>query len=340
MIRVRNLTKYYGERLAVDDISFDVEKGEIVGLLGPNGAGKTTAMRIITGFLMPTRGDIWVADCNMAESSLEGRRHIGYLPEAIPLYTDVTVRSYLEFSGRIRGMEKEQVRRRIEDVVDLCHLEEYVDVLIGKLSRGFRQRVGVAQAVIHEPEVLILDEPTLGIDPIQVAQTRQLIKDLGKEHTVLLSSHILPEVSMVCDRVVIIHEGQIVAEDRIENLSAVLRGSRRIRLEVQAPADEVTARLQSIEGVSTVQYEKPYHIVEGAMEEDLRPRVMAAIVQADWVLLGMEAVEMSLEDIFLEVTTEEYDEYDDGLIADDEGEEGLFTDDEEVPPVEEEEGEK
>jgi len=340
VIRVQNLTKYYGERLAVDDISFNVEKGEIVGLLGPNGAGKTTAMRIITGFLMPTRGDIWVADCNMAENSLEGRRHIGYLPEAIPLYTDVTVRSYLEFSGRIRGMEKEQVRTRIEDVVDLCHLEEYVDVLIGKLSRGFRQRVGVAQAVIHEPEVLILDEPTLGIDPIQVAQTRQLIKDLGKEHTVLLSSHILPEVSMICDRVIIIHEGQIVAEDRIENLSAVLRGSRRIRLEVQAPADEVTARLQSIEGVSTVQYEKPYHIVEGAMEEDLRPRVMAAIVQADWVLLGMEAVEMSLEDIFLEVTTEEYDEYDDGLITDGEGEEGLFTDDEEVPPVEEEEGEK
>ena len=326
MIRVQNLTKYYGERLAVDDISFNVAKGEIVGLLGPNGAGKTTAMRIITGFLMPTRGDVWVADCNMAENSLEGRRHIGYLPEAIPLYTDVTVRSYLEFAGRIRGMDRDYVRARIDDVVDLCHLEEYVDVLIGKLSRGFRQRVGVAQAVIHEPEVLILDEPTLGIDPIQVAQTRQLIKDLGREHTVLLSSHILPEVSMICDRVVIIHEGQIVAEDRIENLATILRGARRIRLEIKAPADEVAARLESIEGVSQVRFEEPHHIVDCPAEEDLRPRIMEAIVQAGWVLLEMEAVEMSLEDIFLELTADEDD--DEGLLIEDE--EGLITDDGEV----------
>ncbi len=308
MIKVQNLTKYYGERLAVDDISFHVEKGEILGLLGPNGAGKTTTMRILTGFLMPTKGDIWVAGNNMAENSLEGRRHIGYLPEAIPLYNDVTVRSYLEFAGRIRGMDKEQVHSRIDDVVDLCHLEEYIDVLIGKLSRGFKQRVGVAQAIIHEPEVLVLDEPTLGIDPIQVAQTRQLIKELGKECTILISSHILPEVSMVCDRVVIIHEGQIVAEDKIENLSTILSGSRNIRLEVQGPADEVTARLRKIDSIRNVRYEEPYFFVECSPEQDVRPGIMKAIVEGNWVLLGMESVEMSLEDIFLELTAEEYDE--------------------------------
>ncbi len=305
MIRVQNLTKYYGERLAVDNISFNVPKGEIVGLLGPNGAGKTTTMRILTGFLMPTSGDAWVADCNMATNSLEGRRHIGYLPEAIPLYTDVTVRSYLDFAGRLRGLDKYQIKDRIDDVVELCHLEEYIDVLIGKLSRGFRQRVGVAQAIIHEPEVMILDEPTLGIDPIQVAQTRQLIKELGKEHTILISSHILPEVSMVCDRVVIIHEGQVVAEDKIANLSNILRGTQNIQLEVRGPAAAVTRKLERVRGVSGVRYEKPYHIVECPADQDPRSSLMTAIVQGGWTILSMGMVAMSLEDIFLKLTAEE-----------------------------------
>ncbi len=309
MIRVQNLTKYYGERLAVDDISFNVAKGEIVGLLGPNGAGKTTAMRILTGFLMPTSGDTWIADCNMVTDSLEGRRHIGYLPEAIPLYTDITVRSYLDFAGRLRGLDKYRIKERIDDVVELCHLEEYIDVLIGKLSRGFRQRVGVAQAIIHEPEVRILDEPTLGIDPIQVAQTRQLIKDLGEEHTILISSHILPEVSMVCDRVIIIHEGQIVAEDRIENLSSILRSSKNIRLEVEGPYEAVTIKLQQVPGVRRVQYQEPYHMIECPMDQDLRSSLMAAIVQGGWTILSMGTMDMTLEDIFLELTTEE--EFDD-----------------------------
>lgn len=308
MIRIKNLTKYYGERLAVDDISFNVARGEIVGLLGPNGAGKTTTMRILTGYLMPTRGDVWVADCNMAENSLDGRRHIGYLPEAIPLYTDMTVRSYLEFSARIRGVGKAQVADRIDNVVDLCHLEDYIDVHIGKLSRGFKQRVGVAQAVIHEPEVLILDEPTLGIDPIQVAQTRQLIKELGQRRTVLISSHILPEVSMVCDRVVIIHQGQIVAEDRIENLSSVLTGGRSIRLEVQGPAAEISRQLEAVAGVRGVRHEAPYHVVECPPEEDLRANIMQAIVKGGWTILSMQSVEMTLEDIFLQLTTEEGEE--------------------------------
>jgi len=305
VIRVQDLTKYYGERLAVDNISFNVEKGEVVGFLGPNAAGKTTTMRIITGFLMPTRGDVWVADCNMITNSLDGRRFIGYLPESIPLYTDMTTRAYLEFSAKLRGLDKNRIKTRIEDVVEICHLEEYIDVLLGKLSRGFRQRVGVAQAIIHEPEVLILDEPTIGIDPIQVAQTRQLIKELGKEHTILISAHILPEVSMTCERVIIIHEGRIVVEDRIENLSSILASSKRIRLEVEGPAKKIAKRLEQIESVRQVRIEDSHFIVEYPPEQDPRSKIMEAIVQGGWGLLSMGAVEMSLEDIFLELTTEE-----------------------------------
>ena len=241
----------------------------------------------------------------MTTNSLEGRRHIGYLPEAIPLYTDMVTRSYLEFSAKLRGLGKERIKTRIDDVVEMCHLEEYIDVIIGKLSRGFKQRVGIAQALIHEPEVLILDEPTIGIDPIQVAMTRQLIKDLGKEHTILLSSHILPEVSMTCERVVIIHEGRIVAEDKIDNLSSILKGAKRIRLEVEGPRKKVAERLQRIAGISKVSLEDSRYIVECSPEQDPRAKIMEVIVQGGWVLLSMESIEMSLEDIFLQLTAEE-----------------------------------
>ena len=305
MIRVENLTKYYTTRLAVDDISFNVEKGEIVGFLGPNAAGKTTTMRILTGFLAPTRGDAWIAGYNVLSHSLEARRHIGYLPETVPLYTDMTVRSFLEFLARLRGLDKNKIKSRIEEVVDICHLEEYIDVIIGKLSKGFRQRVGVAQAIIHEPDVLILDEPTVGIDPLQVVMTRQLIKELGKEHTILLSTHILPEASTVCERVIIMDEGKIVAEDRIENLSAIVSGSKRIQVEVKGPPNEVTKRLRRIPNVTKVQYQTPYHIIECPLGQDLRGKITEAIVQSNWTLLSLESLEMSLEDIFLKLTTEE-----------------------------------
>ena len=305
MIRIENLTRYYGKRLAVDDISFEVEKGEIVGFLGPNGAGKSTTMRMITGYLMPTRGDVWIDGHNMAADSLAGRRLIGYLPEMTPLYTDMTTRAYLTFTGRLRGLSPGRCRSRVEEVVEQCALQEYADVLLGKLSRGFRQRVGLAQAIIHDPKVLVLDEPTVGIDPIQVAQTRKLIRDLGRDRTIILSTHILPEVSMICERVIIIHKGKIAAQDRIENLSTILKGGKRIRLRVRGPAREVSDRLGRIAGIRTVAFDDPFHVVEYAADSEPQAAITDLVVKAGWTLLAMETVEMSLEDIFLQLTTEE-----------------------------------
>ncbi len=305
MIRVENLTKYYGKRLAVDNVSFKVKKGEIVGLLGPNAAGKTTTMRILTGFLAPTLGDVRVAGYDMLTNSLEARRHIGYLPELIPLYTDMTVRAYLDFLARLRGVAPDKLKSRINDVIETCHLEEYADVFTGKLSKGFRQRVGVAQAIIHEPDVLILDEPTIGIDPIQVTMTRQLIRELGKEHTVILSTHILPEVSTICERVIIIHEGRIVAEDRIENLSSLLAGSKRIHLEIEGPAEEIAECLRRVRGVTRVSYHDPHYTVEYPASLDLRGKLTEAIARGGFTLLTLETVTMNLEDIFLKLTTAE-----------------------------------
>ncbi|MBN2240355.1 MAG: ATP-binding cassette domain-containing protein [Dehalococcoidales bacterium] len=306
MIRVKNLTKYYGKRLAVDNISFNVEKGEIVGFLGPNAAGKTTTMRILTGYLSPTRGEAWIAGNSLQSNSLEARQHIGYFAESVPLYTDMTVRNYLDFWARLRGMDKHAIKKRINEVIDICHLEEYADVYIGKLSKGYRQRVGVGQAIIHEPDVLIMDEPTVGIDPIQVAMTRQLIKQLGENATILLSTHILPEVSMTCERVIIINDGEIIAEDRIENLSAMVGGAKRIRLEVQGPADEIMKNLRQIRGVQSVKRSDEKHImVEYPSNQDLRSKITEVVIKGGWTLLSMESIEMSLEDVFLKLTTEE-----------------------------------
>ncbi|MDP2729511.1 MAG: ATP-binding cassette domain-containing protein [Dehalococcoidales bacterium] len=305
MIRVENLTKYYGKRLAVDKISFNVGKGEIVGFLGPNAAGKTTTMRILTGYLAPSGGEAWVAGHSILSHSLEVRQHIGYFAEAAPLYTDMTVRAYLDFLARLRGLDKTEVKKRIWQVVELCHLEDYIDVHIGKLSKGFRQRTGIAQALIHNPEVLIMDEPTVGIDPIQVATTRQLIKELAKKRTVLLSTHILPEVSMTCQRVIIINKGRIVAQDRIENLSSLISGSKRIQVEVSGSPAKVTERLKRIPGVLNVSYQAPSHIIVCPLEQDLRGKITEAIFQSGWTLLSLESVEMSLEDIFIKLTTKE-----------------------------------
>ena len=222
----------------------------------------------------------------------------------------MSVYGYLEFLAKLRGMDKEKIRNRIEDVIEICHLEDYVNSIIGKLSRGFRQRVGVAQAIIHEPEVLILDEPTVGIDPIQVSMTRSLIKELGKKSTILLSTHILPEVSAICERVIIINDGRVIAEDRIENLSSMVAGSKRIRLEVEGPPVEVGKKLQTIKGISRVAYDGSYYIVEYPSDLDLRGKITETIVKSNWNILALEPVSMSLEDVFLQLTAEDEDEED------------------------------
>lgn len=305
MIRVNNLTKYYGKHLAVDNISFSVGKGEILGLLGLNAAGKTTTMRILTGFLAPTRGEVWVGGQDMLTQSLAGRRHIGYLPEVIPLYTDMTVRSYLDFLARLRGVAPDKLKKRISQVLEICHLEAYAGVLIGKLSRGYRQRVGIAQAIVHEPQVLILDEPTVGIDPAQVTQTRQLIKELGREHTVILSTHILPEVSTVCERVLIIHQGKIIVEDRIENLSSLMAGSKRVLLEIQGAPQKIVEILRRVNSVTQVRSQGSKYTVEYPGDLDIRSKLTEAIVQEGFSLLSLEPLTLSLEDIFLKLTNTE-----------------------------------
>jgi len=312
MIELDSITKYYGNYPAITDISFRVEKGEVLGFLGPNGAGKSTTMKVITGFVPPTEGTCIVAGNNILTDSLAARRHIGYLPETVPLYTDMTVSDYLAFMGKIRGLKGERLNKRVDDVVQICRLEEYFNIFISKLSKGFRQRVGIAQSIIHEPDVLILDEPTIGIDPIQVVETRELIKNLGGEHTVIVSTHILPEVSMICERVIIIHEGQIVAVDKPENLATRLRGTERIELDVAGPTREIVSALEKLSGVETVN-RKPSHKdkyyssfeVEAERGIEIRSELATAIIKNKWNLLRLEAVGMSLEEIFLRLTTTE-----------------------------------
>ena len=310
MVEVKNLTKYYGNYLAIEDVSFEVKRGEIVGFLGPNGAGKTTTMRIITGFLPPSSGTAAVAGYDLVDKSQQARSHIGYLPETVPLYTDMTVEGYLAFMGTIRGMKANRIKTRIREVIDSCRLGDYQRSHIGKLSKGFRQRVGIAQAVLHEPDVLILDEPTIGIDPIQVVETRQLIKDLSGSHTVILSTHILPEVSMLCSRVLIIHEGLIVAEDTPKELGNKLQGVERLEVEIQGPRVEVMESLEKIRGVvdvtcSTDNGDHNIYKIQARRGLDLRPTVSRTVISSGWSLLNLQMVTMSLEEIFLKLTTDE-----------------------------------
>jgi len=309
VIEAKGLTKYYGNFPAIEDVSFSVRRGEVVGFLGPNAAGKTTTMRIITGYMPPSAGTVVVAGYDVLTNSLEARRCIGYLPESVPLYMDMTVREYLGFMGALRHMEKGTLTRRIADVVELCHLEDYVDSHIAKLSKGFRQRVGIAQAILHQPEVLILDEPTIGIDPIQVVETRQLIRDLGGDRTVILSTHILPEASMICERVLIIHEGQIVAEDRPENLAQRLQGVERVELEVQGPVEEVARALEKVSGVENVTWvgggNQGAFTVDARLGLDLRSRLARTVVSQGWGLVKLDVLSMTLEEIFLSLTVHE-----------------------------------
>lgn len=312
MIELKNITKYYGDFPAVTDISFKIEKGEIVGLLGPNGAGKSTTMKMITGFMPPTSGELTVGGNDIVSQSIEARRKIGYLPETVPLYTDMTVYSYIEYMGMLRGLSKKNIKSKVDNVIEICKLGDYRNSLISKLSKGFRQRVGISQAIIHEPEVLVLDEPTIGIDPNQVVETRQLIKNLSGEHTLILSSHILPEVSSICERVLIIHEGEIAASDTIENLSSLMSGKNKIEADIIGSPQAIVTELEKINDVKSVQFsinksssEFSTFSIESEINSDIRSEIAKIIINNDWGLIRLQSMGMSLEDIFLQITTAE-----------------------------------
>jgi ABC-2 type transport system ATP-binding protein len=321
MIEVEGLTKRYGRQTAVDGISFTVQKGEILGLLGPNGAGKTTTMRILTCFLPPTSGTARVAGFDVFDEPLQVKKRVGYLPETPPLYPDMEVGTFLDFVAKIKGVAPKDRKGKIADAVEKCRIGDVRGKLIGKLSKGYRQRVGLAQAILHNPDVLILDEPTSGLDPKQINETRELIKGLGGEHTIILSTHILPEVSMTCGRVVIISKGRVVAEDTPDNLKHRLKGAGALRLEVRAAAGPVFDLIRTIPGVLNVRQrdaggDATAYEIEAEAGKDLRAELARAVVQKGFDLLGLSQVGMSLEEIFLHLTTTDVaDETRDDVIA-------------------------
>jgi ABC-2 type transport system ATP-binding protein len=310
VIEVQHLTKRYGRVTAVNDISFRVERGEIFGFLGPNGAGKTTTMRILTGYMPATEGKAIVAGFDVFDQPIEAKRRTGYLPETPPLYPDMTVHEYLNFVAKIKGVPSADRRQRVQAVMERTRIADMANRLCSKLSKGYKQRVGLAQALIHNPDVLILDEPTAGLDPKQIIETRQLIKELAGDHTIILSTHILPEVSQTCQRVVIINKGQVVALDTPDNLTARLRGSETLYVQVDAPGSDPGTALTRVAGVvrvaeadrkdGVVGYE-----VESEQGRDVRRDLARAVVTSGWGLLELRPMRLSLEDIFLSLTTEE-----------------------------------
>lgn len=304
MIRVESLTKDYGSRRAVDNISFHAEKGEILGFLGPNGAGKTTTMRILTGYMPPSSGKAEVAGFDVVEDSFEVRRRVGYVPETVPLYPDMTVSDYLKFMADLRRVP--DADDRVDEVMVLVSINDRARGYIGNLSKGLKQRVGLAQALLHKPDVLILDEPTIGLDPAQIIEVRNLIRDLGRERTVMLSTHILSEAQQVCDRVLIINKGKIVAEDTPEKLQARLAGVQRVLVKVAGDSDGLEGVVRKVPGVVKVSPS-----VDGGLElemlpgQDIRPHIARSVIDANYDLLELRQVSLSLEDIFIELTREE-----------------------------------
>jgi ABC-2 type transport system ATP-binding protein len=311
MIEVTNLTKYYGEVRGIDNISFSIGRGEIAGLLGPNGSGKTTTMRILTCFFPPTRGSARVAGYDVVTQPIEVRRRIGYMPETVPLYPDMKVAGYLDFVAEAKRMNAREKKVRIGAIMERCGLVEVAQRLVGNLSKGFRQRVGLAQALINDPEVLILDEPTIGLDPRQVAEIREFIKSLAGERTIILSTHILPEVSMTCERIIIIHEGQIAAVDTPDNLMKKLQKTSKTVALIKGPAGGIREKLQMLPGVITIEDKGESSPgvccfeVEAAKESEISGELARLVYLNNWKLVEMRTEKMSLEKIFIELTREE-----------------------------------
>lgn len=311
MIEVSGLSKYYGDVAAVQDVSFRVEKGQILGFLGPNGAGKTTTMRVLTCYLPPSSGTARVAGYDVVEESMEVRRHIGYLPEQPPLYNDMTVRAYLRFVARIKGIPGGQIEGRMSETMERTAITHYADTVIGHLSKGYRQRVGLAQALVHNPDVLILDEPTVGLDPKQIIEIRQLIRGLGGSHTVILSTHILSEVSMTCEKIVVINNGRIAGEGTPESLTAQLKEGEALLAHIVGPTTQVLALLRGLDGVVEVttdahgaQSEADYTVVTSA-GQDVRDELTRRVVSQGFSLRELRPLGMSMEDIYLRLTKEE-----------------------------------
>jgi ABC-2 type transport system ATP-binding protein len=315
MITVKGLTKRYAHNTAVNDISFEVQKGQIVGFLGPNGAGKTTTMRMLTCFLTPSAGTATVAGFDILEQPFEVKKRIGYLPETPPVYPEMRIAEYLTFVGRLKGLTGSDLRSRVDYSCERCAIADVKDKIIGKLSKGYRQRVGLAQAIIHNPDVLILDEPTAGLDPKQINETRDLIKSLAGDHTIILSTHILPEVSQTCEQVIIINKGKVVATDSVSNLQGRARSGESVLLEIGArngSVDPVAVqrRLEQVSGVTRVVFKedgqrRAVFEVEGQKGRSLRGDLARAVVESGWDLNELRAASMSLEEIFLQLTGEE-----------------------------------
>ncbi len=311
MIEVEHLSKSYGSIRAIEDVSFVVERGEILGFLGPNGAGKTTTMRILTCFMPPTHGTARVAGYDIFKDSLQVRRRTGYVPENAPLYTDMPVASFLNFVGEVKGLSRRERLRQIAHIMDNVGIREVQGRYIGKLSKGYRQRVALAQALIGNPDVLILDEPTIGLDPRQIIEIRQLIKNLAGQKTVILSTHILPEVSMICQRVIIINHGRLVAVDSPENLTTKLQRSSQVLMRIEGPAAEVVRALGAVPGVQTVKEDGVGSgnlvtcVVESRKDLDVRRELAATVFKHNWGLLELRPVDLTLEEVFVRLVTEE-----------------------------------
>ena len=310
MIEVQHLTKRYGPVTAVNDISFRVERGEILGFLGPNGAGKTTTMRILTGYMPATAGKAMVAGFDVFDQPIEAKRRTGYLPETPPLYPDMSVAEYLDFVAKVKGVPSGERRQRIQQIMERTRIADVATRLTGRLSKGYRQRVGLAQALIHNPDVLILDEPTAGLDPKQIIETRELIKALAGDHTIILSTHILPEVSQTCQRVVIINKGQVVAVDTPDNLTARLRGSATMYLQVDTSGADAGVSLARLPGVTrVVESDRRDGVigyeVDSEQGRDVRREIARIVVSSGWGLLELRPMRISLEDVFLSLITED-----------------------------------
>jgi len=313
LITVEKLSKRYATKTAIEGMSFQVEKGEVLGFLGPNGAGKTTTMRIITGYMPASEGTVRVDGYDVFDNPLDVRRRIGYLPENPPLYLEMTVMGYLRFVAKIKGVPKDKIHQEVARVMERASIADVKERIIAKLSKGYKQRVGIAQALLNDPPVLILDEPTIGLDPKQIHEVRELVKDLAGQHTVVLSTHILPEVEQTCHRVIIIDRGKIVAVDTPQNLRLQLQGGERVSLEVQGPASEIISKLKAMPGVVNVQKiaendSRHRFEVEGELRKDIRSDLARTIVQNGWGLYELQSATMSLEDIFLKLTTAEESE--------------------------------